>query len=465
MTFSNFASAYSFYIWAILILSVILGAVVNKTNFCTMGAVSDLVNMGDKGRLRAWILSGTVALIGVLILEFTGVINLSSSLPPYRGGINPTTLEGQFPWGRFVLGGFLFGIGMTLGSGCGNKTLIRIGGGNIKSIFVFALIAIIAYFMVDPFKELDVINWKAESITPTDPELNWYQRNIQPWIMVNWYASYFAPWLDKASITVKSQTDLGSLAAAVTGGSALTMRLIVGLIVAAIALYFIFKAADFRSSFDNILAGVVIGLVVIAAWYVTSNIKIQPDKEDPTAYTMQRFVGEQWEVYVEDPAIAKPKNASTQLTQTSYTFISPIGQTVGYAKEGFNKSYLSFGVISVIGVILGSLMWSLVSRSFRVEWFVSGKDALFHIIGGILMGFGGVLGLGCTVGQAITGVSTLALGSFLVFISIVFGSALTMKIQYYKMVYEDEANFFTALVAALCDMKLLPNSLRKLDAV
>ena len=81
------------------------------------------------------------------------------------------------------------------------------------------------------------------------------------------------------------------------------------------------------------------------------------------------------------------------------------------------------------------------------------------------MGFGGVLGLGCTVGQAISGVSTLALGSFLVFISIVFGSALTMKIQYYQMVYEEEATFIKSLLSSLVDMKLLPSGMRKLDTI
>ena len=81
------------------------------------------------------------------------------------------------------------------------------------------------------------------------------------------------------------------------------------------------------------------------------------------------------------------------------------------------------------------------------------------------MGFGGVLALGCTIGQGITGISTLALGSFISFVGIVFGSALTMKINYYKLVYEEEATFVKALVASLADMKLLPNSLRKLDAV
>ena len=433
MLFQDFASAQSFYIWSILILSVILGAVVNKTNFCTMGAVSDLVNIGDKGRLRAWVLAATVAMIGVITLEFIGIFDLTATLPPYRGGINPQTLESTFAWGRFVLGGILFGIGMTLGSGCGNKTLIRIGGGNIKSVVVFVIIAVIAYYMVDPFKELEA----------------------------NWYQTFFQPWLNKASFTMSTQSDLGSMAAGITGGSAVTMRLILGGIISVIALFLIFKAADFRSSFDNILAGVVIGLVVLAAWYITSTIAINID-DDPTS--MRTFVTEQWDLAM-DSEEGKPKNAGVNLANTSYTFISPMGQMVGYIKEGFNISYLTFGVLSVLGVILGSFLWSLVSRSFRIEWFVSGKDFLFHVIGGTLMGFGGVLGLGCTVGQAITGVSTLALGSFLVFISIVFGSALTMKIQYYKMVYEEDANFFKALISSLVDMKLLPGSLRQLDAV
>ena len=81
------------------------------------------------------------------------------------------------------------------------------------------------------------------------------------------------------------------------------------------------------------------------------------------------------------------------------------------------------------------------------------------------MGFGGILALGCTIGQGVTGVSTLALGSFLAFGSIILGSALTMKVQYYKMVYEDDASFVNSLITGLVDLKLLPSSMRKLDAI
>jgi len=106
-----------------------------------------------------------------------------------------------------------------------------------------------------------------------------------------------------------------------------------------------------------------------------------------------------------------------------------------------------------------------LTGKFRIEWFASWKDFAVHIIGGLLMGIGGVLAMGCTIGQAVTGASTMAMGSFLTFFAIVFGSALTMKIQFYKMVYEEEASFSKALVAGLADMKLLPNSFRKFDKV
>ena len=424
MSFESFMSAQSFFLWSTFILAFILGAVVNKTNFCTMGAVSDLVNMGDSGRLRAWILAATVALIGVVILEVLGRVDLSSTLPPYRGS--------EFQWGRYILGGIMFGVGMTFASGCGNKTLIRIGGGNIKSIFVFAVIAVIAYYMVDPFKEL-----------PS-----------------TWYQTYFSSWLGQASISLNTPQDLGSIVGNWFGISALTMRIILGIVVAVIALRYIFKSNDFRKSGENIFAGVAIGLIVLLAWYFTSNTAVTTD--DGTV-SMTQFYGE-WDMVMESEE-GKPKNGSTNLQAQSFTFISPIGQMFGYVGSSFASAFLTFGVVSVLGVIFGSFLWSLVTRSFRIEWFNSFKDFYMHMIGAVLMGFGGVLGLGCTVGQAITGVSTLALGSFLVFISIVFGSALTMKIQYYQMVYEEEATFIKSLLSSLVDMKLLPAGMRKLDAI
>ena len=98
MTFESFADAHWTILWLTFAAAFILGAVANKTNFCTMGAVSDWVNMGDTGRIRAWALAITTAMLGVVILEAAGVFQLGSgTLPPYRGS--------ELLWGRYILGG------------------------------------------------------------------------------------------------------------------------------------------------------------------------------------------------------------------------------------------------------------------------------------------------------------------------------------------------------------------------
>ena len=416
MTFDNFFSAQSSLLWSAFGIALVMGAVVNKTNFCTMGAVSDLVNIGDTGRFRAWLLAIAVAILGVAILEPMGLVNPGDSFPPYRGG--------ELLWGENLM----FGIGMTLASGCGNKCLIRIGGGNIKSIMVMLVIGVIAYFMVTPFPGSDK----------------------------TLFSLLFYDWIRPLSVNLGASQDLGALFG---GESVEKARMVIGGVLGAVLLLFVFKSSDFRGSFDNVLGGLVVGLAIVAAWYATTNVIIDADGEQlsPLEYY------EQWDMLAESeegkPAQGRP------LSPQSYTFINPMAQSMGYAGSGFDKTLLTFGVMAFFGVIAGSLLWSILSRSFRFEWFSSPGDFFNHLIGAILMGFGGTLALGCTIGQGITGISTLATGSFLTFVAIVFGSALTMKIQYYKMVYEEEAGFFSALVASLADFHLLPNGLRKLDKV
>jgi hypothetical protein len=224
-------------------------------------------------------------------------------------------------------------------------------------------------------------------------------------------------------------------------------------------LLFIFKSADFRSSGDNILGGLVVGLVVLGAWYVTSNVSIDVDGDN---YTLQSYA-QQWD-FLADSSEGKPAD-TRPLAAQSFTFINPMGQTLGYSMTAFDSAYLTFGVMAPFGVVVGSFLWSVLSRSFRFEWFASARDFINHLIGAVLMWFGGVLALGCTIGQAITGISTLAAGSFIAFAGIVLGSALTMKVQYYKLVYEDEASFSAALITGLVDLHLLPKGMRKLESV
>jgi len=421
MIFEDFSSAHLTVLLTVFGIAFLMGAIANKTNFCTMGAVSDLVNIGDSGRMRAWMLAMAVAIIGVVILEAGGFGSVDSTLPPYRGS--------NFAWLEYIIGGTLFGIGMTLGSGCGNKSLIRIGGGNIKSVVLFIVISICAYFMINPFPGSDS----------------------------TLYSLIFHPWTSPLSASLSTHQDLGSVVGNVIGSSIDTTRIVIGLTIAVILLGFIFKSEEFRGSFDNKLGGFAIGAAVLAAWFATSSmVTIVADDEE---MNWQEYASpSSWDM-IEDDADARPRDVGPQ----SFTFINPIGQTLRYAVKDFDNAYLTFGVIAVLGVILGSFVWSLISKSFRIEWFASVGDFITHLIGGILMGVGGVLALGCTIGQGITGISTLSMGSVLALLSIIFGSALTMKIQYYKLIHEDEATFIKALVSSLVDFKLLPEKLRSLE--
>ena len=289
-------------LWAFGI-GAVLGAVANKTNFCVMGAVSDLVNIGDLGRLRAWLLAIAVAMGGVLILESAGVVDMSltadgeTSNPPYR--------MANFVWLRYLLGGFLFGIGMTLASGCGNKTLVRLGGGNMKSIVVLACVAAGAYPMLfTDFFYLAFFQWMA----PLS--------------------------IDLALLDIDSQ-DLGSLAAGFTeNGSAEIWRLALGVAIAALLLIFVFKSRDFWRDADNLGAGVIVGLLVLAGWYVTAGSLGQTLLEEVD------FMDE------------RPYAVGAQ----SLTFIAPAGHAVQYALQGFARNYLTFGLTVFIGVALGSFL-------------------------------------------------------------------------------------------------------------
>ncbi len=363
---------------AVFAIAVIMGAVTAKTNFCTMGAISDWVNIGDTGRMRAWVFAMAVAAAGVIALEAASVVNLSGeTFPPYR--------TANFAWIRYLLGGLMFGIGMTLASGCGNKTLVRIGSGNLKSLAVLAIGAVFAYLML----------W-----TPL------YEKAFLPWVA--------ATTINLQSYGVANQ-ELGTILAGMFGmGLSKPLNLAVAAAVVAGMLFFCFKSADFRHEWDHQLGGAVIGLAVVAGWWLTGG-----------------SIGREWKDYA-DMATIVPSRVQVQ----SFTFVSPMGDTLRYLLDPSNFSLVNFGVVALAGVILGSALWAVLARQFRIEWFASWRDFANHAVGGALMGTGGVLSMGCTVGQAITGISTLAVGSLLTFLAIVIGAAGTMKYQYWRITRE-----------------------------
>jgi hypothetical protein len=392
MVLETFQQGQSMLLWLVFGLALIMGAIVNKTNFCTMGAVSDWVNMGDTGRMRSWLLAIAVALLGVSLFEYFGKVNPDAAFPPYRST--------QFIWAENLLGGLMFGVGMTFGSGCANKCLIRIGGGNLKSVVVALIMAVIVYYMTNPFPDSDK----------------------------TLFSVLFNDWLRPLAVTMGGRQDLGTVLAGTQNAG--LARLIIGAVLGLVLLAYVFRSADFRGNRDLVLGGVVVGLAVFGAWYVASSVSILVDG---SRHTLLEYA-QNWD-FLAGSDESKPA-AIAPLSPQSFTFVNPIGQTWGYAASGFDRGLLTFGIMALLGVTAGSFLWSLVNRSFRIEWFASFDDFVRHAIGAVLMGFGGVLALGCTFGQGITGVSTLAIGSFITLFAIVAASAITMKIQYMIMMRE-----------------------------
>jgi len=357
--------------------AVIFGYVGNKTQFCTMGSVSDWVNMGSKVRLRAWILAIGVAIIGAQTMQWLGWVDLGKSI----------YLTTSFGWLGYLLGGLLFGIGMTLGSGCAQKTLVKIGGGNLKSVVVLLVMGITAYTTLRGLLGLFRVN------------------------VIN------ATNLDLSTLDISSQSIPGILAA-ITDWPLPTLQPVIAILAGLLILWYVFKDPDFRSNKDSMLAGLTLGLLIVSAWYITG--VIGNDDFEP--------------VPVE-----------------AITFVAPTGNTVNYLMT-YTGSVINFGIAITFGMIFGSFIYALLHRSIHIETFSNQQDMINHLIGAVLMGFGGVISLGCTVGQGVSGVSTLALGSLMTLAAIVFGSALTMKIQYYLM----DSSFLTALRRALGDLHVLP---------
>ena len=355
-------------------LAVVFGAVAQRVNFCTMGAISDAANFGDWRRMRMWVLAIAVAIAGAAALQALGQIDLGKSL--YTGS--------RIAWLSMIVGGFLFGFGMTLASGCGSKTLIRIGGGNLKSLIVLVFLGISAYMTLK---------------------------------------GVFAVWrtaaLDGVRIDVGApSSDLPSVLAA--WGLPAAMKAWLPYAAAAGIAAWVFANREFRATREMIVGGLVIGAIIVAGWYVSGHLGFLA--EDPKTLE-ERFV------------------ATNSGRMESFSFVAPVAYLLELLVYWTDASrVLTFGIAAVLGTIVGSAAMALAMKTFRWEGFATTEDLANHVTGGILMGFGGVTALGCTIGQGLSGVSTLALGSFLAFFSIVAGCVAALRYQMWRLERADAAD-------------------------
>jgi uncharacterized membrane protein YedE/YeeE len=352
-------------VWGGFVLAFVFGAVANKTNFCTMGAVSDIVNMGHWGRMRMWLLAIAVAIVGTGLLAYSGQVDVSKAV----------TQRPNLNWLSLLVGGLCFGVGMTLAGGCANKNLVRAGGGSVRSMVVLVFLAIAAYMTLKGLFG----QWRASLLDPVSINLG------------------ELGWKDQSLATALSRlTDLAPK----------TALLVTMTVLAAGLLAFVFKDKRFRANGLQILGGVVIGALVVAGWYVSGHIGFgeNPDTlEDSFFGTNSRML-------------------------ESMSFVGPTAYGLELLLLWTDKSlHMTFGIASAVGVALGSAAYALTARTFRWEGFASLTDLRNQLVGALLMGFGGITALGCTIGQGLSGISTLAIGSFIAMAGIVIGAVAMLK--------------------------------------
>ncbi|MBU3647185.1 MAG: YeeE/YedE family protein [Limnohabitans sp.] len=349
---SEFAALTKEVLWAFFLGGFLLGAISQRTHFCTMGALSDVVNMGDWTRARQWLAAIGVAMIGFAALSDSGLIDPSKTL----------YATSRLLWLSMCVGGLMFGYGMVIASGCGNKTLVRIGGGNLKSLVVFVVMGVSAFATL---------------------------KGVTAVLRVNT--------VDTLAIEMPAGATLSAFG--VPG---------VGYVLGALLLVAVWRHKDFWT-FDNHLASLGVGGLVVAMWWVSGHLGFVPEHPE----TLDA-------VYV----------ATNSGRIEALTFTAPMAHTLDWLMFYSDKSkVLTAGVAAVVGVVMGSCASALWSQTFRWEGFANPRDLAQHLIGAVLMGVGGVTAMGCTIGQGLSGISTLSLNALVALSAIVVGAVVALHQQ------------------------------------
>ena len=354
-------------LWSTFAIALIFGAIAQHTHFCTMGAVSDIVNMGDWTRMRMWFLA-----IGVAMMSFNLMVGLG-----WLDAKNTVYAAPKLLWLSNLVGGLMFGFGMVLASGCGSKTLVRAGGGSLKSLVVLVVMGLAA------FATMRGITAVARVAT-----------------------------VDAVAINLPVGQDLPSLWAFATGWSRQTAALVLGGFIGGALLLFCFAKPEGRSA-ETLLAGVGTGACVAALWWVS---------------------GQLGHVAEHPQTLDEAFLATNSQRMESLSFVAPVAYTLDWFIYFSDKSkLLTVGIVSTLGVIAGSALVAFANKTFRWEGFAGTEDTANHLAGAVLMGVGGVTAMGCTVGQGLSGVSTLALGSFMALAAIMAGAVLALRYQMWRL--------------------------------
>ncbi|MDB5751073.1 MAG: putative rane protein [Ramlibacter sp.] len=355
------ASLSRLVIFGALAIGLVLGVVGQASRFCVRGAVADWVELRRPGRMVAWLLAIAVGAVAVQGLIGFGLID----------GTRVLSWSDRLVWLSALVGGLLFGAGMILAGGCPQRCLVKAGSGNLKAAATLLIVAI------------------ASAMT-----------------LRGLFATPRAEWLDRFSVSLGTPQDLGSLVAGATGASPQAVRWTLAWLALAGVLTLGWRLRRAVGKGDWV-GGILVGLLVAAALYLTGNIGFLP----------------------EHPETLEPAWLGTQSRRPEgLSFAAPMAHALDLLTLWTDNSMVAtFGVMLAVGVLVGAAVSARLRGEFRLESFRSPGEVGSHTAGAMLMGFGGVTALGCSIGNGVTGMAMLSSGALLATAGIVAGAWVVLR--------------------------------------
>jgi hypothetical protein len=309
-----------------------------------------------------------------------GVAMIGFGLLAWTGLVNPDkTLysSNRWIWLSALVGGGIFGCGMVLASGCVSKALVRVGGGNLKAAVVVVVLGVAAFTTL---KGLTAV-WRTQTV-------------------------------DRVAQDFSGQASLSSWAAQALGVNAPAAALVLALAIGGALVAWALVGREFLRG-TNLLAGLGVGAGVVAMWWVSGHMGY----------------------IAEHPETLQETFLATNSTRAeALSFVSPVAYALDWLMFYSDRNkLLTVGIVSVFGVIAGSAVVALAQRSFRWEGFGGTGDLAHHLVGAVLMGVGGVTAMGCSIGQGVSGVSTLSATSFVAVFAMIAGAVAGLKYQAWRL--------------------------------
>jgi uncharacterized protein len=330
------------------------------------GAVLSATNYCVMGAISDWRTIGSFGRLGAVAVAAVTAI-LGSQLLDFLGVVDLSKsiyLSPRINWAGALLGGLLFGIGMVYAGGCPSRGLVRASGGDLRAAMALAVMSIAAFATISGV--LGRLRVAIEASSAVDAKL----------------------------LSANSQS-ISAVFGGISGSSSAAATAVAIAIVVLPLLYFAIARAQVLSQPRNLLGGLAVGVLAICGWLAT-------------AFATDEFA-----------------KAPAQLA--SLSFVRPVADAIDWIERSTALGLPGFGAASVFGVLIGGFAANAWSGGLKLSGFADVRDACRHIFGAIAMGVGGVLALGCSIGQGVSGISTLSLQSLIACAAIVVGAVFGLN--------------------------------------